>query len=152
MRSIEYLIQLFPDKTGKELLEIQEQDKLEDEKKYQKENESKLKWIEDINTNGGYFRGRFGLDQRFFYKVTKCLLKTSGEIRCDVEKIVILMGKDRNVLPDESIHIEKKNSEYVNADKYGFNIYERVTEKEWNEVLTYLENIEKFWTDIKEVK
>jgi len=32
MRSIEHLIQLFPEKTGKELLEIQKQDKLRDEK------------------------------------------------------------------------------------------------------------------------
>ena len=126
--------------------------KFEAEKEYQKENESKLKWIEDINTNGGYFRGRFGMDQRFFYKVTNCLLETSGEIRCDVEKIVVFMGKDRSVVPDGSIHIEKKTSEYTDADKYGFNIYERVTEKEWNEVLTYLEGIEKFWADIKEVE
>lgn len=36
MRSLEYLIQLFPEKTGKEILEIQAQDKIDDEKEYQK--------------------------------------------------------------------------------------------------------------------
>jgi len=152
MRSIGYLIQLFPEKTGKEILEIQAQDKLEDEKEYQKENESKLKWIEDINTNGGFFKGRFGIDQRFFYKVSNCLLETSGEIRCDVEKIVVFLGSERDVVKNGNIHIEKKSSEYADADKYGFNIYDRVTEKEWNEVNSYLEGIEKFWNDIKEVE
>lgn len=152
MRSIEYLIQLFPEKTGKELLEIQKQDKLEDEKEYQKENESKLKWIEDINNNGGFFRGRFGIDQRFFYKVTNCSLETNGKVICDVEEIVVFLGSDRGVVKSGEINIEKKSSKYADADKYGFNIYERVTEKEWNEVNSYMMSISEFWKDIKEVE
>jgi len=142
MRSIEYLIQLFPEKTGKELLEIQKQDKLEDEMEYRKENRSKLKWIDDINTNGGVFRGRFGINQRFFYKVTNCLLDTTGKVVCDVETIVVFLDNDK-----DGISIEKESFGYVDADKYGFNVYERVTEKEWGEINSYLDDIEKFWPD-----
>lgn len=152
MRSIEYLVELFPEKTGKELLKIQAQDKMEDEKAYKKENESKLKWIEDINTNSGFFRDRFGIDQRFFYKVSNCLLETSGEVRCNVEKIVVFLGSDRDVVKHGNINIEKKSSKYADANEYEFNMYERVTEKEWNEVNSYLESVEKFWVDIKEVE
>lgn len=143
MRDLNYLIQLFPEKTGKEILEIQAQDKLDDEKEYQKKNEKKLKWIEDINTNGGFFRGRFGIDQRFFYKVTNCELSTDSTIMCDVEQIVVFL--------DGNISVTSTKEIYVDASHYEFDIYERVTEKEWNDVHTYVVGIEKFWSDIKEV-
>jgi hypothetical protein len=35
MRSIETLVREYPDKTGRELFEIQEQDKLKDQKKFE---------------------------------------------------------------------------------------------------------------------
>ena len=145
MRSIETLVREFPEKTGSQILDIQEADKLIDEKNYQEENKEKLKWIEDINTNGGFFRGRFGSDQRFYYKVTNCLLESCGSVYCDVEKIVVFLGKDKN----DRLNIERRMSSYTNADTYGFNVYERVTEKEWNEVNTYLEGVEKFWSELK---
>ena len=69
MRSIEYLIQLFPDKTGKELLEIQAQDKKKDEEEYQNKNKENLAIIKDIKENGGFYKGAFGTEQYYMYHV-----------------------------------------------------------------------------------
>lgn len=73
-------------------------------------------------------------------------------VRCDVEKIVVFLGNDIGVVKTGGINIEKKASEYTYADKYGFNLCERVTEKEWNGLNIYLDGIEKFWCGIKEVE
>lgn len=151
MRSIEYLIQLFPEKTGKELLEIQAQDKADDEYNYQIANKATLEYIEDIKKNGGYFRGRFGIDQRFMYKITDIYMD-NDKVYVDVEKIVIFLGNERGVVKSGEFTFEKKSDTYVEADKYGFNCYDRVTEKEWNELIDYIHGVDKFWSMYKPVE
>ena len=62
------------------------------------------------------------------------------------------MGNEKGVVKEGRIHIEKEINSYCDLSKYGFDNDERVTEKEWNEVLSYLEGVANFWKDIKPVE
>jgi hypothetical protein len=147
MRSIEYLIQLFPDKTGKELLAIQKQDKLDDEKKFQESRKKELAIIEDYNKNGAYFKGRFGLDQRYYYKVTNVRF-VGDKLYCDVEKIVVFLGEKGDVCQDR-INIERSFKEHEDFDTYYFQGCTRVTKEDYDKVNNYLLDVAQFWEDIK---
>lgn len=144
MRSIEYLAQLFPDKTGKELLEIQLNDKKEDEKEYQKANKAKLAFIEDINQNGGYYKGRFGIDQRFFYCFTDLQI-ISGIVYGSVERITVFLGEKNSVVREGEIRIEKSFNEMKEIENYGLSMYSRIEKREYDSLVEYLNNVSKFW-------
>jgi len=148
MRSIEYLIQLYPDKTGKELLEIQEQDKLEDQKIFEKANKRLLAFLDDISVNGGYFRGRFGLDQYYYYHVYNTSIDKDGNTM-SVDKIVLFVNIDghKNIVtrPGE-LSLKREFCEYAKFREYGLESEERVTSKEWDAINNYMDNMSKlFW-------
>lgn len=149
MRSIEYLVQLYPDKTGKELLEIQKQEKLEDEKKFQKANKKKLDFINDINTNGGYFKGTFGLEQYYYYRVFDCQMDGT-EMYGSVESVVLHVGRERGVTRPGEISFERRTKTFQKLENYALTtreLCERVTVKEWNAVNEYVDSMAgKFWT------
>jgi hypothetical protein len=154
MRVLEYLIQLYPEKTGKELLEIQEQEKLEEQKAFEKHNKTKLDFVNDINTNGGYYKGKFGLDQHYYYRIFDLVLEESGDVRMSVEKLVLFCnndGHEHTVTKTGEINFERRTEDFANLDNYGLLHEERVTIKEWNAVNDYIDNIVKlFWTNAKE--
>ena len=154
MRALEYLIQLYPEKTGKELLAIQEQEKLEDQKEFKNLNKTKLDFVNDINTNGGYYKGKFGLDQHYYYRVFDLVLEESGDVRMCVEKIVLFCNNDghkHTVTKAGEINFERRTDDYANLDNYGLQDRERITVKEWNTINDYIDNIVKlFWTNAKE--
>lgn len=151
MRSIETLVRTYPDKTGTEILEMIEQDKVADEKAYQKANKEKLAYIKDINANGGYYMGRFGIDQRYIYNITKMWLE-GNEIYMDVEKIIVFLNlesKPNQVTNPNEGSVEKRIKSLQKYSTYLLEeMCERVTVKEWNEVNNYLIGIAKFWKDI----
>lgn len=128
MRSIEYLIQLFPDKTGKQILEFQERDKLQDEKEFNQRHSEELSLIEDLNNNGGYYKGHFGLDQCFYYSFSNLRLEANVTF-CDVEKLV--------AFNNYSFSIEFRKDTYKRLDTFGINIYERVTKEEFDKAVDY---------------
>jgi hypothetical protein len=146
MRDLGYLVQLFPDLTGKELMEIQRKDKEADEFEYQQEMKAELDMIKDINTNGGYYRGRFGIDQHYYYNFTNLRIDNKT-VYCDCEHLVMFTGEGRATSKDFSVRIEKK--EYKKFENYGVDIpdcIERVTKKEWDEVVNYFKKgAELFW-------
>lgn len=151
MRSIEYLVSLFPEKTGLELLEIQKQDKLDDEKKFNKLNKKKLDFINDINTNGGYYYGRFGVDQYYFYRVFNMILD-NNEIYTDVETLVVFINQEgikHQVTGKGDVNLERRIKTYQKCSEYDLDERFRVSIKEWNEVNEYVNNITKFWENIK---
>lgn len=145
MRTIECLAHQYPDKTARELFEIQEQDKIKDQEEYEKLHQKQINFVNDVKENGGYYRGIFGLDQRFMYKITDIHIDDKGTIYVDVESIVIFLDHSQSVNKKSDFRFEKNSEHYKNADTYAFNIYDRVTEKEWNELNTYLEGVAKFW-------
>lgn len=155
MRSIETLAREYPDKTAKELFEIQEQDKLEDQKEFEKHNAKKLAFIKDINENGGYFKGRFGLDQHYYYHVYNMKMESSGEVYMDVEKIVLFYNptdNTRQVTRPNEIRIERRTSTCENLDRYGLSFEKRTNENDWDAINNYLNAMsEMFWSEIKPI-
>lgn len=148
MRALEYLMSLFPEKTAREILEIQAKEKAADEFAEKKRNAKILAFIDDINTNGGYYRGRFGLDQHYYYKVRN--LRMSGnEVMMEVDKIVLFCNNDyhqNTVCKPFEIHIDREYEKSGLLSQYGLDNRERVTVKEWNEVNAYLDAMSKlFW-------
>jgi hypothetical protein len=149
MRALEVLMELYPNKTAKEILEIQEQDKTKDQKDFEERNKKKLEFINDINTNGGYYRGKFGLDQYYYYRVFNLIMNNNGSVYMSVESIVLFYNndgrKDTIVKPNE-ICLEKRLKEYCDLDQYSLEYEERITEIEWNYINNYLNNIHSlFW-------
>ena len=155
MRAIEYLMRLYPEKTGAEILAIQEQDKLDDQRAYEKRNAKKLAFIEDINTNGGFYRGRFGLDQHYFYRVFDLKMESNGEIVMQVESLVLFCNdtdeKNHVTRPNE-VHLERRLRTYERLDQFGLENEKRVTKADWDAVNDYVNAMSKlFWGDIKKV-
>lgn len=146
MRSFEVLVRSYPDKTGKELLAIQEEDKVKDEKEFQKRHKEKLKFIDDINNNGGYYKGKFGFCQHYFYRVFDLKIEDNGKTIGKVESLVVFVGDDRGVIKNGELRFERNLKEYADIEKYSLNTEERVTKKEWDKANEYLDRmVEKFW-------
>ncbi len=137
MRSIEYLLQLYPEKTGKEILEIQQQDKLEDEKEYERYNAEKIALVKELTANGAYYRGRFGEDQYFYYRFFD-LVMDGDTIMCSVEEIVCFYNEKYDM--SASVNIERKTKQFKRFENFGVEIYERITEVEWNTLNSHLES------------
>jgi hypothetical protein len=154
MRSIEYLMQCYPDKTAKEILAIQAQEKLEDKKAEDKRNAKKLAYIKDINENGGYYRGRFGKDQHYFYRIFDLKLDC-GEVIMQVESLVFFYNDSddtRQVTRPNEVSMERRLRTYERLDQFGLEHEKRVTKKEWDAVNDYINAMSKlFWGDIKKV-
>lgn len=148
MKSLEYLMQLNPDKTAKEIFAIQAEEKLADERAEKKRNAKVLAFMEDLNTNGGYYRGRFGLDQHYYYKITNVRM-IGNEVMMDAESIVLFCNHDghqHTVCKPNEIRLERKQKELVVLSQYGLDSRERVTVKEWDEICAYLDAMSaKFW-------
>jgi hypothetical protein len=156
MRSMDYLVSLYPDKKGSELIEIQNQDKLDDQRGFEQLNHLKLEIIKDINENGGYFYGRFGCDQRYYYRFYDLRLEGS-KIYMAVDSLVFFYNNpEENHRPNSSVKrdgemsFEFRTREFEDFDKFGIDMKkDRVTVKEWDEVLNYVKELSKFWEKIK---
>ena len=138
MRHITELINQFPNKTGKELLEIQAQDKLDDEKEFKRLNKKKLSIIKDITDNGRYFKGAFGMEQYYMYKITK--IELVGEtLYCDYEQIVLFDSQNikKGILGENRLNFELKTNSLIEYER-NFSFCDRATETEYNELKNYL--------------
>lgn len=153
MRSIETLVRDYPSMTGLEILEMQKQDKIDDEREFKKHNEKKLAFIKDINENGGYFKGRFGLDQHYYYRVFNLKMESDGNVYMDVEKIVLFYNPTNDthqVTEPNAIKLERRTKTFEKLDQYGLSFEKRINENQWDAINNYLNNIsEMFWGDIK---
>ena len=72
---------------------MQEQDKLADQKAQEKRDKKLIDFMNDINTNGGYFKGAFGTEQYYMYKIENVKLD-NGTLWGNVEKIIMFYGKN----------------------------------------------------------
>jgi len=144
MRSLELLITEYPDKTGKEILQIQMNDVKKDQKEKNKRNKKKLDFINDINSNGGFYKGAFGTDQYYLYNITHASLE-SGRVMAKLDKIVLFYAKDlkTSVLGKDTLRFEITTKEYENLENYGLD-YEhisRITKEEYFKVYDALNSI-----------
>lgn len=146
MRSIETLVREYPNKTGKEILEIQNQDKLQDEMRRLESNKKVLSMIEDYNSNGAYFKSTFGLHQYRYDKFTDLTLEEDGRITCKVESIVGFYTTDSKSSFKNEINLERKTKDVFDFYKYSPQEENRITEKEYNALSNHLNNIfVEFW-------
>lgn len=150
MKSLEYLMQLHPNKTAKEILEIQAKEKLEDKKKEDKRNEKQLAFIEDLNKNGGFYKGRFGSDQHYYYNITNARLE-ENKIYATVEHLIAFLGHKTGVVQPGEITMEVRKKTYQDLHNYGLDtdMCKRTTKKDYDSVYKYMSDISKFWDDIK---
>ena len=111
---------------------------------FEKANESKLLLIKDINQNGGYYKGRFGSDQRFFYRFYDLTLE-NNIIYCSVETVVVFLGEKNGVVRDNEIRIEKRIENYKVLENYGISMYTRINNIEFDSLVNYLNAVSKFW-------
>ncbi len=152
IRSIEYLCQLFPDKTAKEILDIREHDKKCHELWLHKGQEKVRAFEKKINDAGAlYYKGRFGLDQRYFYKVYNANVDEQGNIYASVDSMVCFLGESRGVC-EGRIHIELREDRYKDLDKFSLNNEKLTTKEEYEEMLSYLRGVSKFWEKYEEDK
>lgn len=143
MRSLETLLREFPNKTGTQILDIQEADKLKDSDSYRKENKRKLEIIEDYNKNGAYFKSTFGTNQYRFEKFSHLTLQEDSQIYCKVETIVGFYVPDNY---DHGITIERRINENQNLEMYMPQEKNRIQKEEFDKLSTTLNNIFKdFW-------
>ncbi len=149
-RSLEVIIRENPNLTGKEILAEEKYDDACFALYNANKDKDKLDFIKDINTNGGYYKGRFGSDQRFYYNVSNAKLE-SGRVYADVETIVVFLGDGRSVVSEGDIRIEKRKKEFKDLDTYDLESYYRTTKKDYDEVHTYLIGLAKYWEDIKKI-
>ena len=105
MRSLETLINEYPSKTGAELLIIQKQDREDDEAAAKKRNENKINFIEDINKNGGFFKGVSG-GQKYYYNITEVELFDGVSVYGNKEKIICFFGSERGILEEGTLSFE----------------------------------------------
>lgn len=150
MRSLEYLAQLYPNKKAKELLAIQAEEKAAEQERQDKAHAKQIEFAKDLNDNGGFFKGVFGLDQHYYYNITNVSVTDRGELIGDVEKIVIFLGADRSVVRKGEMSFEVKKKEYECLDNYGLYLTVRTDKKDYDECLVYLNGVAKFFDGVRE--
>lgn len=140
MRSIETLVKEYPDKTGAEILEIQSQDRQEDDKNFMKLHSEKLETIERINKASSYYRGSFGLTQYFYYSFSNARLIDS-EIIVDVETILCFDDDTK-----DTISFNKKFKTDEKLDRYGLEYLEEITKEKYQMLVNHLkQTVHYFW-------
>lgn len=137
IRAIETLARDYPHKTGKELFEMHEADKKAEEKRINNLHKEKRAWVKDMNENGGYFKGTFGLNQMFARKINEATIYEDGRVLVDVTSIVIFAGDEPS--------IEIKSDFGKEASKYGFIMYERITKEEYDRLFSSIVAVQEFW-------
>lgn len=149
MHTLEYLAKEYPNKTGKELLELQAEEIRQEEKEIQERLKDQIEYADDININGGYFKGFFGLNQYYYYNVSDVIVEETGDVYATVEKIV-MFDFDSGQSPRREFNIEKRISEYKNLSNYALSSLERVTKEDYDKVDKYFKSaVDLFWERIK---
>lgn len=144
MTSIDELVRNNPDKTCREILEIQRQEEIDDEQAITKRNAKKVELINDINTNGGYYKGVFSLTQYYYYRFFNLRLM-EGSIICDAEKIIMFYNEEHTHCTTRigETQIERRIEKFQEFENYGVGMCERVTVEEWLKVCDQIDNIIK---------
>lgn len=140
MRSLDQLVHEYPDKTGKELLEIQQQDKLKEEQESLEYDKEKAALIKDLNENGAYYRQRVLQNHYAYDHFTNLRIGESGRIYCDSDTVLCVKRREGGLF------FERVITKNVEMSHYGIDIVkERITKEEWERFIGYLENTFMFW-------
>lgn len=96
------------------------------------------KIVDEIKENGAYYKGAFGTDQYFYYKVLEAKI-VSDEITCKIEKIVLFnsLGINSSCINKNSFSYEFDQKDFVNYEDITFRTT-RITDADYNELKDYL--------------
>ncbi len=144
IRSLEMILRENPTMIAKDILVEQEYDKACVKLWETKRDKRQIELVKSINKIL-YYKGRFGIDQRFYYKFSNAFLCDKGRVYCDVETIVVFLGEKNSVISEGSIQIEKQNKTQQRLETYGISGLDKTTKEDFDSIVTYIKNIEKFW-------
>lgn len=145
-RSIDYLVKLYPDKTGKEIQEIHNNELNEDAKEREFLNIKYQEIAKKLNDKG-YFKGNFGINQYYYYHFTNISYDNVLGFVGNVEKIIIFYSIGLNEKHRNSdllnIRIEEINNQIMM--NYGLDsldsLYKETTKEEYELVKGQLTSI-----------
>lgn len=146
MRSIETLAKLYPELTGKQIIELCEKEKIDAQ--LQKKDEV-LKKFQFITTSDiTYFEGRVGHDARYS-KVSNARIN-DNVIYADVEIISIDNNLKLSDCKEYGFNIDKYS--YQQVDIYSSfysafyeNFINKTTESEWNRISNFFKDVRDFY-------
>lgn len=150
-RRADYLCELYPELTAKEIIILRDHEKkcfeLWEVEQVQEQHDK----VKEINDAGAlYYKGRFGVDQRYYYKIYDAQVM-GKEVYATIEKIVVFLGCEGSVISEGRLTMEKKVNELTKLTDYHLSLEHVTTEAQWNELNEYLQNVAQFWHDIKMV-
>lgn len=139
MRRIEDIIKENPNLTGHQILEIQAKEEAEEKAKIEKWQAGKIAMIKDLNENGGFFKYKAG-HQYGMYNITKAYLM-GGAVYIDLQQIVLFDEYRENEFSAE-VRVKTMQKE----DTYAlFDTTQRITKKEWEKVISSVNNLKNLW-------
>jgi len=153
-RDARVMCECYPEATGKEILELVAHDRKCHELYIQKGQEKVRAFAKSINDAGAiYYKGRFGYDQRYYYKISNAEVESTGQIYADVEKIVCFIGDKQGrggITHKDRIQIEKEEKEFKSLRNFSLENEKETTKEDWDKICKHLEALNDFWEEIKE--
>lgn len=144
--NLELLALGHPDKTGKELLELQKELKKEEERKRDEQMKIKLAECEEINKNGKFYlmihKGSSNTPYVSLYKV----IDAQFRYNCICATIIITRLEFT-----ENINLKNLSTvirEYESVESYFFTEMKEITLQKYSEILKYFDNSVCMWKDI----
>lgn len=146
MDTLETLAVKYPNKTGAELLGLLQDQKDKIEAKRKKQYGSFKNKANKLNSKPTYYKGSFGTNQYYFYKIIKADYRIGEEeIYCTIDKIVIFDSQgllnNNNKSGFEELNLSyNKNDNFVKYSDIIFGASE-ITEEEYTNVLNSIKSI-----------
>ena len=148
MRSIETLAKLYPDLTGKQIVELHEKENSDEQLQRNEEVIKKLKYITNEN-NVSYFEGSYGKDARYS-KISNAKI-IGNVIYADIE-IISIDDKIKTQISsykEYSFNIEKQLFNQVDISSFYYHFANKSTGSEWNRICKYLKDVKDFYNYYK---
>lgn len=145
MRTLETLARAYPDKTGMQLLSIQEEEKRFDESEKAKRFEKTKAFINYYNLargKGAYWRVNFNHKQIYYIEIVKAEMYENGDVFIEFNNVYM------NVTDEFNCKIEIRD-DFYSGDFYSSILYDadQITEDEYTKAYDYVMNFKKFFKD-----
>ena len=123
MKSIELLVRENPSLTGKEILAIRVSQEEAHKRLVEKNSQKEIDFVKDLNDNGGFYRGEFGIGQYYYYKFTDVKFNMSGGYTTANVESITLFDKTNG-----DFSVSRRNKGYDELAHYDLGNNKRITE------------------------
>ena len=155
IRSIETLVRDYPNKTGAEILAMQEADKANNRAKAIELNKENIEFLESLKKERKFLKGLFGLNQRYYHRIDKvehALDKNDDFVVIETTEINYFKPDETNrgVIQNGEYQLEVTHKSYYNLSDavVYFGNMTAVDEKEFNDAYNVIKNFENFFANI----